>query len=220
MEKDATSQPTRHSGVPPELARMPMRTFTARNAAAFYSYPHQRLSKLTARGLLHRPAHGYYTVVPLDHLDRRWLPGLEATAAGIATAVFDADHAVLMGISAARVHGAIPRALAVAVVAVPRQRAALRLTDRDAIVRFVTRDTDNLDAETISTELGSTLVTTPEQTVLDLAHRPDLGDSATDVPTAVRTLYRRCDPEQLDRLAHAQRLRAALDRVMGMLEYP
>jgi hypothetical protein len=55
-------------------------------------------------------------------------------------------------------------------------------------VRFVKRQTGGLDAERIRTDRGSTLVATPEQTVLDLAHRPDRGDAETDLPPAVSAL--------------------------------
>jgi len=54
---------------------------------------------------------------------------------------------VLMGLSATRRYGAIPRALAVAVVAVPKMRPRLELVDRTAAVLFVRRDTGRLDAE-------------------------------------------------------------------------
>ena len=57
-------------------------------------------------------------------------------------------------------------------VAVPSQHREIALSDRPAVVRFVKRDTARLDAERIDTPLGPALVTTPEQTVLDLAHRP------------------------------------------------
>ncbi|WP_232236273.1 type IV toxin-antitoxin system AbiEi family antitoxin [Nocardia sp. BMG51109] len=220
IERNSVGHASRQAGIRPELARLPLRTLTPSDAADIYRHPRQQLAKLTARGLLHRPAYGYYIVVPQDRVDQSWQPELEAVAAGIATAAFDPDHAILMGASAARVHGAIPRALAVAVVAVPKQRAPLQLIDRAAIVRFVTRDTDRLDAELIGTTLGPTLVTTPEQTVLDLAHRPELGDADTEVPTAIRTLYRRCDPGRLAELATHQRLRAALDRATAITESP
>ncbi|MFY2786607.1 hypothetical protein [Rhodococcus sp. MALMAid1271] len=68
------------------------------------------------------------------------MPGLEAAAAGVAVAAYsadDADDAVVMGVSAARLHGAIPRALAMAVVAVPTRHDPIRLADRQAVVRFV-----------------------------------------------------------------------------------
>ncbi|PRC55438.1 hypothetical protein C6A85_43685, partial [Mycobacterium sp. ITM-2017-0098] len=83
--------------------------------------------------------------------------------------------------------------LATAIVAVPRQHRPIELSDRTAIVRLIQRETASLDAERIRTEPGPVLVTTPEQTVLDLAHRPSLGDNEADVPAAVATLYARSD---------------------------
>jgi hypothetical protein len=53
---------------------------------------------------------------------------------------------------------------------------------------------------------------TPEQTILDLAHRPELGDSASDIPTAVAALYARCDQPRLKALATRQRRLASLRR--------
>lgn len=97
---------------------------------------------------MHRLAYGYYVVVPQENLGEAWMPALEAAAAGIATAHFGADNVVLMGVTAARMHGAIPRALGTAVVAVPAQRNAIALADQDATVQFVKRDTAALDADT------------------------------------------------------------------------
>jgi hypothetical protein len=45
----------------------------------------------------------------------------------------------------------------------------------------------------MSTELVLTVVTTPEQTVLDLARRPDLGDAEGQVRDAVQILITRAD---------------------------
>ncbi|MGB8386716.1 MAG: hypothetical protein WCE76_02440, partial [Mycobacterium sp.] len=73
-------------------------------------------------------------MVPQDMVGRQWVPSLEAAAAGIASAIYGATDAVLMGISAARVLGAIPRALATAVVAVPGQHRPIRLKDRPSVV--------------------------------------------------------------------------------------
>jgi hypothetical protein len=137
---------------------------------------------------------------------------LEAAAAGIASAIYGADDVVLMGVSAARVLGAIPRALAAAVVAVPKQHRPITLTDRSAVVQFVKRDTHRLDAERVQTPLGPALVTTPEQTVLDLAHRPSLGDAEVEVPTAIAALYERSDKKRIAAIAVDQRLTASLRR--------
>ena len=200
------------AAVPASLVARPLRTFRTGQAKDTYAYPGPEIARLHEHGLLHRLADGYYVVIPQDMVGRAWTPDLEASAAGIATAIYGHDAIVVMGLSAARLHGAIPRALATAIVAAPRQHRPITLTDRPAVIRFVKRHTAALDAERVRTELGPTLATTPEQTILDLAHRPSLGDSATDVPTAVTALYARADPDRLRQLAIEQRRLASLRR--------
>ena len=202
----------RRNVAPAALARVPLRTIRAADATGIYAFPGPELARLADRGLLKRVANGYYVVVPQDMVGRQWVPSLEAIAAGIATAIYGAESAVLMGISAARLFGVIPRALATATVAVPKQHRLIRLADRAAAVTFVKRDTSALDAELIETPLGPALVTAPEQTVLDLAHRPQLGNAEDEVPAAIAALYRRCDPQRLQALAIEQRLVASLHR--------
>jgi predicted transcriptional regulator of viral defense system len=202
----------RNTSPPAVLAAAPLRTIRAKNAGTTYAFPGPELARLADRGHLHRVANGYYIVVPQDMIGRDWTPSLEAAAAGIASANYGTSNAVLMGISAARVHGAIPRAMATAIVAVPQQHRPIRLKDRQSVVRFVKRDTARLDAERVETALGPTIVTTPEQTVLDLAHRPQLGDARDEVPAAVTLLYQRCDHQRLLTLAAEQRLTASLRR--------
>jgi predicted transcriptional regulator of viral defense system len=210
----------RSTPLPAALGGTPLRTVRAADASAAYAYPGPELARLADRGLVQRVANGYYIVVPQDMVGRRWVPSLEAAAAGIASAIYGPEHVVLMGISAARVLGAIPRALATAVVAVPKQHRPIRLKDRPSVVRFVKRNTDGLDAERIETSLGAALVTTPEQTVLDLAHRPQLGDAEDDVPVAVAALYRRSDKQRLEALAADQRLRVSLRRAESWAGVP
>lgn len=202
----------RSAAVPTGLAGRPLRTIRPQDAVDAYPYPRPELARLVERGVLHRIARGYFIVIPQEHLGRAWLPNLEGAAAGIASAIYGPDHAILMGVSAARVHGALPRALATAVVAVPRQHSPISLTDRPARVRFVKRGTDRLDAERADTPLGSALITTVEQTTLDLARRPMLGNAEIDVPTVTAELYHRSDPQRLSELAAQQRLAAALRR--------
>ena len=203
----------KHStAVPASLAAHPLGTFRPAQARHTYAHPAAEVARLHERGLLHRLADGYYVVVPQDMVGRSCMPGLEAAAAGIASAIYGRDSIVVMGVSAARLHGAIPRALATATVAVPQQHRPIALSDRPAVVRFVKRNTQGLDAERYDTELGSTLVTTPEQTILDLAHRPKLGDAEIDVPTAVAALYERSDKDRLQALAIEQRRVASLQR--------
>ncbi len=202
----------RSTPLPKEFWRAPLRTVRPQDLVDIYAQPRPEVARLVDRGLLHRVAHGYYVIVPPDYVGRTWLPGLEAAAAGIAATIYGADQAVVMGISAARLLGAIPRALATAVVAVPSQHRPITLTDRSAQIRFVRRDTDALDAEQIGTSLGPALVTTPEQTVLDLARRPELGNAEAEVRTAIATLYHRSDSARLTQLATEQRLGVALRR--------
>jgi hypothetical protein len=64
--------------------------------------------------------------------------------------------------------------------------------------------------------MGTALVTTVEQTLLDLAHRPDLGDVPAEAYDAVRALWSRADTEELERIAAEQRLRAALRRARDL----
>ncbi|QCB52598.1 hypothetical protein E5720_06980 [Rhodococcus sp. PAMC28707] len=194
-----------------------MRMVRAATAADVYAHPRAELARLTNVGLLHRVATGFYVAMPDDRVGTEWMPGLEAAAAGIAVAAYSADDAVVMGVSAARLHGAIPRALATAVVAVPTRHDPIRLADRQAVVRFVVRDTARLDAERIDTELGPVLVTTPEQTVLDLVKRPGLGDAEGEVWPAVEQLHRKCDRGVLAEIAGAQKMRTTLTRLQGRL---
>ncbi|CAM4528347.1 type IV toxin-antitoxin system AbiEi family antitoxin [Nocardia ninae] len=203
-----------HRGIvlPSELWRTPLRTLRPQDLAGIYAQPRPEVARLVDRGVLHRVAHGYYIIVPPDYVGRTWLPELEPAAAGIASSIYGPDHTIVMGISAARVLGAVPRALATAVVAVPSQHRSIALTDRSAHVRFVRRDTEALDAERIETPLGQVLVTTPEQTVLDLARRPELGNAEMEVRPAIETLYRRSDLGRLAQLARDQRRGAVLRR--------
>ena len=203
----------RRAGLPVEFAQAPMRTVRTADGSAVYAHPGPQMARLERLGLLHRVAVGYYVVVPQERVGTGWRPTIEAAAAGIATAAVGAGRAVLMGVSAARLHNAIPRALGTAIVAVPDDRRDLALRDRDGVVHFVKRHTDRLDAELMTTEMGQTLVTTVEQTMLDLAHRPDLGHAASDAQAAIVALRPRCDERTLERLAREQRLRAALTRV-------
>lgn len=190
-----------------------MRTIRATDAKKVYPHPGSQIARLERLGLLHKVAFGYYVVVPQDRVGIDWRPAVEAVAAGIATAIAGDRQPVLMGLTAARMHNASPRAYGVALVAIPKWHRPIQLLDRDGIVRFVQRKSELLDAELMTTELGSCLVTTPEQTVLDLARRPDLGNAEIDANAAIRSLLPRCDFRVLEEIAARQGLRATLKRV-------
>src|SRR5258708_35612959 len=101
----------RSTPLPAVLGRAPLRTVRAADARAAYAYPGPELARLADRGLLLRVANGYYVVVPQDMVGRPWVPELEAVAAGIASTIYGADRAVLMGLSAGRMLAAVPRSL-------------------------------------------------------------------------------------------------------------
>jgi predicted transcriptional regulator of viral defense system len=190
-------------GLPPELTRRRNHVLRPRDAATVYAHPRAELARLTRTGVLRHIATGYYVLSPPDRWgDGRWIPDINAVALGIAQADYNADVA-LMGISAARHHGAIPRALAVAIVAVPKQRPALD-TGAGRIL-FVKRDATRLDTERIETQLASGWVTTIEQTLIDLAARPTLGGLAEqDTVEAIRALASRADWDLVQQLARDQ----------------
>lgn len=206
---------TRTAGrVPSVLLRRPLRVLRPRDAKGTYAHPRPEFARLARSGALHRLATGYYAVVPDDQLGQDWLPELEAAALGIAAADEGIDTVALMGLSAARIHGAIPRAIAIAVVAATRHRPALHLADRDATVLFIRRAVPTLDVQRYSCELGHGWVTTIEQTVLDLAARPDLGDLPSEAKNAIDALLPRADHDLLADLAAAQRRKATLKRLL------
>ena len=134
---------------------------------------------------------------------------------GIAQADYGRDRVAVMGVSAARLLGHVPRALGVATVAVPKQRPALK-TDVGTI-RFVTRDVDRLDVQRGETELAQGWVTTPEQTLLDLLDRPELGGlTRSDVAEVAKSLAGLADLEEVLELGRRQRKRAARQMVIAI----
>lgn len=107
-------------------------------------------------------------------------------------------------LSTARIHGAIPRALAVAVIAVPKRRPVLE-TSCGRII-FVKRDVNSIKRMRIETELATGWCTTIEQTALDLANRPKLIEGlVTIVEDAARSLFFRSSSEKLNALMEKQR---------------
>jgi len=194
------------------IARAPMRTVRAPDLAGVYAFPGPALSALARRGVVHRLAHGIYCAVPPEHVGGAWRPAIEAAAAAIATALYGDRVPVLTGFTAARVHQALPRAIGVGYVAVPSQRRPMGLADRDGEIRFVMRAVSKLDAVAVTTELGQALVTTLEQTVLDLA-RADPRAEDLDAQEAIDALWPQCDPAVLEEIAARQRMGATYARV-------
>ena len=212
MVVQRSSEAFHATGLPTALLQGPVRVVTVQSAVAVYAHPRAELARLAARGVLQRLHAGVYAVVPRGRAAAGWRPTLEAAAGALAVAAVGHDRAVLMGISAARLHGAVPRALGIATVAVPAQRRPVTLDGRSERVIFVPRNVERLDAELMDTDLGPLLVTGVEQTVLDLAHRPDRDGVGDEVRSAVAALMDRADAVVLAELAAGQRLRTALAR--------
>lgn len=196
--------------VPPELLQRG-RVLRPVDAQGIYTNPRAEFARLERQGALRRLAPGLYAAVPDHAVGDEWLPPLEASALAVATTGGRTADAALMGISAARVHSAVPRALNVAVVAVQRHRRTLHLTDRKATIFFVRRDVARLDVQRHQTELGQGWVTTIEQTLLDLIARPNLGGIPDATREAITALIPRADRGLLRELATQQHRRRALE---------
>ena len=203
------------------IATRPMRAVRPADLNGVYVNPRAVLRKQAKAGKVLKVAHGVYVAVPDDaHDPQRWRPAFEAAAGAIGTAMFGDRGAVLMGLAAARMHRVVPRAHARADMAIERRHDPVKLADRErGVVRFKTRDLNTLDVQPIKTELGTMLITTPEQTLVDLAL--DLAGQTTDVDEAMRGLARKVDWAKVDALAitrhGGKRARATLHALCGEL---
>jgi len=191
-----------------------LRTVRAVDLAQIYAHPGPELAILMRRGVVHRLTHGIYCAVPAEHVGDGWRPTVEAATAAVATTLYGDRVPVLTGLTAARMHRALPRAIGVGYVAVPTQRRPLRFADREGEIRFVMRDVAALDAVLVQTDLGPALATTPEQTVLDLG-RADPRGQDVDAQDAIGALWPQCDVDVLEEIAGRQRMRATLQRLVA-----
>jgi len=167
-----------------------------RDAKEIYTQPALQFKRLEKTGVLLKLAHGYYLHIPEAMRGKAWRPEIEAIALALGQADYGKNEVALMHISAARIHGAIPRAIALAVLAVPKQRPILE-TKFGRII-FVKRDVSELQRIRIDTELGSGWATNLEQTTLDLANRENLiVDFKEVVREAAITLFQRVSREKL-----------------------
>ena len=208
---------THAAGLPALLAGRPVRVVRPRDAHDVYgANPSVELSRLAGHGLLRRVASGYYVIVPADRAgDPLWRPPLVATAWAIGAADYGVDAVAVCGPSAARYHGLIPRELAAAFIAVPKQRPTLGLLGGEA--HFMRRDVTRLDVERWDSGLGHGWISTLEQTALDLAARryrwmlPE-----AEIDEAISAAVPRLDRELVAQLGQAQRQRTAAARVLAL----
>lgn len=199
------------TGLPIEIAGADPRLIRPADLRQRYSLPAKELSRLADAGVLLRLAHGYYAIVPEEYRGTRWRPSAESAGLAIAQADYGRNDVAVMGISAARLLGAVARAHGEAVIAVRRQRPALDTAV--GVIRFITRNVPRLDVQRVETDLASGWVTTLEQTLLDLADRPHLGGLPPDeVAETIRRLAEGVTWHRVGVLAREQRKRPAAVR--------
>lgn len=193
------------------IARAPMQTVRAADFADSYRNPSKELSRRVRAGKLHRLASGYYCLVPPGEDPSVWQPTLETSGAAIATAILDDRVPILIGMSAARVHQAYPRAISEASVAVPTQHKRVVLSDRRAgTITFAQREVGLLDASLVRLELGHALVSSPAETILELARAAEVGPRERE---AIAALWGKTDLDIVEGLTEGRpRLRPALAR--------
>jgi len=188
------------AGVPVAIAGAPLRTVRPKMLRGIYSNPEKELVRLRDTGRVVQIARGTYIAKPDDvPPGADWRPGLEAMAMGYATAVFGPRVPILFGLGAARFHHAIPRALNVTVVAVPQGHRPVRFATGGRAV-FTVRGQGAVKARPERTELGLAMVATPEQTLIDLLWRPNLGGLPDEALAAAAILRGTVDRDRLDAL--------------------
>lgn len=202
----------RSVGLHPQLLSGGRRVLRPQDASDLYSNPRAEFRRMERTGVLRRIAIGYYVAVPQERIgDPSWRPPIEDVAIGVAVADYG-DAAALMGLSAARYHGAVPRAHAKAWIATNVSR---RPIDGGVfgLFRFVARDVRSLHLVRAHTRVATGWVTSIEQTAVDLLRRPSWAGGRRAAEDAVARLLPRCQDDRLDELAAAQRGRAALARI-------
>lgn len=163
--------------------------------------------RLERAGSLVRVARGAYVLVPegLRQPDPTWRPPLERVALGLAASAHGRTEVALIGPSAARVHGCIPRAMAIATVSTPSTRP--RETESlVGVIRSYRRTIDQMDVVHIRNDFVDGLVTSVEMTMLDLASKtPKWPIGEPDRAEAIRLLASKADWVIVDEIAARHR---------------
>ena len=194
--------------VPVAITRAPMRTVRPVMLRDVYADPAKELARMERNGALVRIGHGVYVAKPDQYGPQdSWSPPLEEAAMTYATAFHGDRVPVLVGIGAARHHHAIPRAIGVTTVAVPHQRRPIDL-DTGGRVVFTVRDPEVIDARPERGVIGTYLVATPEQTLIDLVTNPELGGMEAEARAAATALRGRVDLARIERILGMASIRA------------
>lgn len=183
-------------------------------------YAKQDFYRMEATGAILRVAHGAYVLVPERERqpEPSWRPPLERVALGIAAAEFGPAAVALIGPSAARVHGAIPRPLGMATVSYPSTRPR-DIQTIVGTVRTYRRSIVQMDAVRMNNDLVTGLATSVEMTMLDLAGRaPKWPLTAATRNEAIRLLAVRADWDLAGELADAHRKRTAYKTAQRLME--
>ncbi|MCH7583732.1 MAG: type IV toxin-antitoxin system AbiEi family antitoxin domain-containing protein [Acidobacteria bacterium] len=200
--------------LPPALTAKGVRIVRPRDGADTYYNPTANFRRLVEAGLLIRVARGYYAIPPRDAVSSTgWRPTPEAVALGIGIADYGRDSVALSGISAARVLGVLPRAIAAAVISAPVRRP--RVNTIVGPVEFWHRDIADVETRKARTELATGWSTTAPQTLVDLADRPSLaGVDPSTVSETMWDLAPRVDWTEVHRISEKRRRRAAYARAV------
>ncbi|GEA89796.1 hypothetical protein CCE01nite_37450 [Cellulomonas cellasea] len=198
------------------LQRGPLGAVDAAALKPYYANPRKALADAASDGRLHRVARGIYMPRPRTATDR-WKPTIETAAAAVG-AVTMGQPTPLMGMSAARMHQALPRALGRAWVASPRTHRAVELTGGGAVSFVMRRRFDALDIEKIDSELGPLTVTTVDQTILDLMRGLGAAGLENEIDNVVLALAERTDVGRLHRVVKEDKgSLAAFQRFLDLL---
>ena len=194
------------------LATLRQGILRPQDARGIYKQPARYFFRWEKEGVLLKISHGYYALVPESERGTNWRPSIEAIALGIGQADYGRNEVALMHLSAARIHAAIPRAVAVAVLAVPKQRPWMET--KFGRIFFIKRHVENLKRVQTETEFGNGWVTSIEQTVLDITKRLSLVAGMEAVSKdAVSTLIQRADFKKMRVIAEKQRMKSTLIRI-------
>ena len=205
------------TSLPRAVTAAPLRTVRPSMLRGVYAQPEKELLRLATSGRVTRIAPGTYTAKPdTIAFDLDWRPTPEEAAMAFATTHYGQRVPVLYGLGAARFHHCIPRAIGSTVVAVPRQRRPVALADGTRVT-FTTLDVEALDATLEDSGIGAFLVTSPEQTLLDLLDRPDLGGMPDEARSALPALLTQSSVTTLDDLTEG-RSAASRERLMRLLD--
>lgn len=196
------------------VSRAPLRTLRLKDVPELVRNTWRTTDRLVEQGALVRLTRGVYTAPPDGSDGRAWKPPLEAAALALATARFGAREVALMGVSAARHWVAIPRAIGVATVAVPRRGYAPIRIEGGGLVKFVPRKMDALELVLEHTGLGEGLVTTPAQTLFDLLGRMDRDGLDGEVADAIENITPQAKPEEFAEIVSRARMVPARARDM------